>query len=584
MKIELFKPDFKRRLVTFVLLCSLIPAVLLAESASFQSPRKSVRNPIFHVPAKLRARVDFWIDIFTRYGEKDSVIHHRNFPQAVFMTLNFEEAAARMNPVQLEKHRNMEIRREIARIREACRHLASGQAAQTALQSQIEQAMRFLGPGTAKYKELVDDDLIRSQKGIKEKFKLAVERSGRYLPVIEHIFVKEFGLPVELTRLPYVESSFDYTAYSSVGAAGIWQFMPATGRAYGMKISSALDERRDVISATRGAAKYLRDAFKTLGNWPLALTSYNHGVAGVNRKVKQYGLRDIADIVEHPRERILGFASSNFYPEFLAALDVHDRYEQFFPGIQRERSIQLAQRELESSLSVDYLTRQLSISAEELKEYNYALSSRTWKGQFPIPRGYVLKVPQKYGAALSSLRMLEPRNIPSAPATSSVYGGVVYKVRQGDTLSSIARKYSTSVSKLRSYNQLSSDALRVGQLIVVRPKQTETVTEPLIVKGQTFYQVQTGDTLSSIASKFGISTSRLRELNHLKSSDIQIGEKLRVTGSVASVGSVYTVQSGDSLWSIGRKFGVSVSALKASNKLKGNAVKIGQKLSIPNPG
>lgn len=477
------------------------------------------------------------------------------------------------------------------------KHLAAGRAPSSALEERIAGVMSVLGPGPQKYNDVIKEDWIRSQTGIRERYAEAVQRSGRYLHLIEKIFVEEYGLPVELTRLPFVESSFDYAAYSSVGAAGIWQFMPRTGRLYDMKVDRAVDERRDVVKASHGAARYLLDAYRKLGTWPLALTSYNHGIYGVERKVKQLGTRDIARIVEDSSPQPFGFASQNFYPEFLAALEIYDNIPRYFPGISPHPKLQLVRKEVEASMPVSVLASHLGIPQDELQAVNYALLPRVWKGQYRVPQGYILNIPANYSDRVGKLSNVE-RRVDTAMSASSVYGGVVYQVRSGDSLGRLAKKFGTSVSALREMNNLSSDSIRVGQRLVVSEREsappvresvstTRTVTRS---ESSDRYTVQPGDTLYGIARKFAISVSELRRLNGLSSSRIKIGQSLIVGDSSQGdrampapqpMSRSILVRKGDSLWSLSRKYGVAVSALKQRNKLKSNKVTVGQRLHLP---
>ena len=135
------------------------------------------------------------------------------------------------------------------------------------------------GSDVDRFRAAAGDDRLRTQTGVRERFREGVQSSRRYIKAMEEIFERE-GVPVELTRLPLVESSFNLSATSKVGAAGIWQFMPATGRLYEMKVSNAVDERRDPLIATEAAARFLRSNYEKLGAWPLAITAYNHGPGG----------------------------------------------------------------------------------------------------------------------------------------------------------------------------------------------------------------------------------------------------------------------------------------------------------------
>lgn len=572
---------------TGVVVATCLLPVTFTDLEFTQSQATPRRNPSFALPKKLGLRVQFWIDVFAKYGKHSVVIHHRNFPQAVFGELVMEREGQSLSEAKFAAFKKKTVDAKIKEINGILSRLGAGQKPRTAMEERVAAAMELVPGGREKFREAVKDDLVRSQTGIRERYKLAVERSSRYMHIIEDIFVREYGLPVELTRLPFVESSFDYLAYSSVGAAGIWQFMPATARSFGMKVSRQIDERRDVVEATKGAAKYLLAAYKQLGTWPLALTSYNHGVAGVSRKVKQLGLKDISEIVEHPKVRAFGFASSNFYPEFLAALEIYENPRKYFPQLQPEKPLMLAEYELKYSYSVHEIAKKLSLSINDLERTNYALGRDVWRGRYHVPKGYKLKVPRSVASRLVRLN--------AAPvvgqSVSAVHSGSEYKVKRGDTLLKIAKRYRTTVSKLRSLNGLRSDNIYVGQRLKVSGsssvKSTSSVSAPTKkVVSTSVHVVRKGETLSKIAERYKMGLSDLRRLNGLRGSTIRVGQKLKVTGkasavtSAVSVSKSYSVRRGDSLWSIANRFGTSVNQLKKLNGLKSSGVKVGQKLRV----
>lgn len=608
------------------------PATVWAESfASYQ------RSPDFHCPVALRPRVNFWIDVFTKYGRHEVVIHHRTYPQAIYSTLDMRLEAEVLSANKFAAYKKKAVDTEIADVRMAIKSLAAGKAPRTRLEQRVQDALAKVPGGKSKYAVAMQQDMIRSQTGIKEKYAEALKRSGRYMHLIVRTFVNEFGLPVELTRLPFIESSFDYTAYSSVGAAGIWQFMPRTAKGFGMQVGTIIDERRDVPTATRGAAKYLTVAYKQLGNWPLALTSYNHGVAGVKRKVKAFGTSNIIELIEDPNKQAFGFASANFWPEFLAALDVYENYKKYFPGLVIDSPRYFTTYTLPHSMSVPYVSKKLGISADMLQDYNYALSPAVWKGRYRIPQGYELRIPKNIAGSIASLRAPEPQ-----VHTSSIYGGVKYQVRRGDTLIKIARKHGVSVSQLKALNNMRQDTVYVGQMLTVkgaeaRPAKaapavsssptgkykvrsgdslyniakrfnmsvadimhSNDLRDATIQPGQVLkvtggtstqssgsvqvYVVQKNDSLSQIASRFGMTTRSLMSLNGLSSSTIRVGQKLKVSGSASAhkqLDQVYIVKRGDTLWAVSKKFGKSIAAIKSANNLRANSLYVGQKLRIP---
>src|SRR6185369_13293637 len=159
-------------------------------------------------------------------------------------------------------------------------------------------------------------------------FREGIIRSGRYLDAFQQVFEKE-GVPMDVALLPLVESSFENRALSNAGAAGIWQFTRGTGRMY-LTVNRKLDERLDPTKATRAAARLLHDNYNALGSWPLAITAYNHGRAGMMRAQSEVGSSDITKVISEYRGSLFGYASMNFYSEFLAAVDVYNSYEQYF--------------------------------------------------------------------------------------------------------------------------------------------------------------------------------------------------------------------------------------------------------------
>ncbi len=535
--------------------------VLLTVSVSSAQLHRPIHHHEFEVPPGLRARVNFWKDVFAKYGKNQVVIHHREFPQATFMVLDFRVQAAELGPVALDSLKTREVKRRIDEVKDAMRVLASGARPATPLQERIEKQMAFIRGGISKYKRAIDEDLVRSQTGVRDKFEEAIKRSGRYLPVIEKVFVQDYGIPVEVTRLPFVESSFDYTAYSAVGAAGIWQFMPRTARLY-MSVNNLVDERRDPIESSQAAARYLASAYNRIGTWPLTITSYNHGVAGVISKARKAGTTDIVKLIESQdeKDRPFGFASSNFYPSLLAAIEVYDERHMLFPGIEPEPALRIAKVRIPEAVSVVGISHQLGCPVESLKEVNYALADRIWDGKSAIPSGYILKVPMHCAARIDQLRFVEIRAPEPIQTASSIYGGQVYKVKKGDTLASIGKKYGVSTEQLARLNRLEKGKVKVGQTLVIKLRE-----RPIEDK-------------KPAAQKPASGTSRKETI--VKAEDVGQGKKGVGAQPMAS-SETYKVGPGDTLYSISRKFGVSPEKLKEINKLSSTNLHVAQVLKIP---
>ena len=513
----------------------------------------------FDVPARMRGRVDFWKDVFAKYGKYQVVIHHREFPQISFGVMDFREEATRMSPVELSKHREMVEKRTVGEIKAQLLELAEGKEPRTAFQQKAVSAMSWLPGGREKYRRVVEQELVRTQTGIRERFGEAIRRAWRYLPVMEQIFVSEYGLPKELTRIPFIESSFDYTAYSSVGAAGMWQFMPRTAKAHGMLVGKFVDERRDPIKATRAAAEYLRSAYKSLGAWPLAITSYNHGVGGVRSKINKAGSNSIVDLVETTGEAYFGFASQNFYPEFLAANEIFDNHAVYFPEIPVQEPLRVVSVRLSGATSAGYAASVLDLSVDELKEANYALLDSVWSGKAKIPAGYLLRVPVEHQGKIGRLQsgVPQPAVVEAAQGSSTVYGGTVYKVKKGDTLLSIAKRYKTTPEALANLNSLTSRSVKIGQVLAVK---SSGVT--------------------------GTHTHDTKEvLSPAKSQKASVVKSTKPTSKAVSKKSSpqvrYTVKKGDTLYSISKRTGKSVEAIKSKNGISGSDVAAGRVLFIP---
>ncbi len=518
-----------------------------------QAP-KAVRGDQFAVPAQLRGRVDFWKDIFTKYTSAQVVVHHRNFPQIRFGVLDFSLEKSTMSPVVFEKYKKAAEAESVATVKRQLLALAQGEEPQTPFQRDAVELLKDLPGGNEKYKTIVDEDLVRTQTGIRERYGEALRRSWKYMPVMEQIFVSEYGLPKELTRIPFIESSFDYTAYSSVGAAGIWQFMPRTARSHKLLVSRYVDERRDPLRATRAAAEYLRGAYNSLGAWPLAITSYNHGIGGVRSKVNKAGTNDLAAIIEDPRERYFGFASTNFYPEFLAALEIYDEHDKYFPEIPAQPPLSVYTVAMKSSVSASSAAKQLGVPMEALKEANYALLEPIWRGAARIPAGYQLRVPVEYQNRAVNPSISEGVSKPpplvavSQPATTDGK----HRVSRGETLASIAKRYNTTPERLKQLNKLSKPTVKSGQILVVRDATAEQSVDPRgrfesakqqlsrglpapIERAEADergsaqprrYVVKAGDTLSAISGKVGVPVEKLKQANGLKGPKLVAGQVL----------------------------------------------------------
>ena len=440
---------------------------------------------------------------------------------------------------------------------------------------------------------------IKVQRGISERFAAGVRRSGRYMAHMRKIFSAR-GLPVELTYLPLVESSFRNDARSFRGAVGMWQFMPSTGRLY-MRVTRLVDERRDPLEATRAAARLLQDNYRELGTWPLAVTAYNHGRAGMRRAVRRLGTRDIVTIIRRYRGRTFKFASKNFYAEFLAAVHVMRDLERHLPHVRFDQLVRHEEISLTKRVAVSSLLRRSKVSRAELLTWNPALSRHaTW-----IPAGYRLKAPELQGQwfrkALAGI----------GPMASFPH----HVVSRGDTLSELARAYRTSASAIQSMNGLrSAHRLRIGQRLEIPSKSlakrsvkrsvnrppVRVVERPRTGSGS-HHVVSRGDTLSELAKAYRTSARAIQSMNGLRSVHrLRIGQRLEIPSRSSAKRSVnrppvrvverprtdsglhHVVSRGDTLSELAKAYRTSASAIQSMNGLRSvHRLRIGQRLEIP---
>ncbi|MDG2303072.1 MAG: transglycosylase SLT domain-containing protein [Candidatus Binatia bacterium] len=420
-------------------------------------------NP-FPRPSLLEPNVSFWRDIFARYSRNETVIHDDTDLGRVYTVLDFRSWASGNGRLdakheRMRKDRVREVRKHYVSILRKL-HLRGGSP--KGLSSE-EARVRALFAGVKdpnKYQ--VAAERVRGQSGLKESFRSGIARMKGYEPAMVEIF-RAKGVPPELTRMSLVESTFDLDAYSRVGAAGVWQFMPRTGRQY-LRINAAVDERRDPLRASWAAAEHLRRDRKALGAWPLAITAYNHGRGGIARAVKTVGSEDMGEIARRYKGKNFGFASRNFYAEFLAAIDVTANEKKYFggpiPPLPAPRSREI---KLRKNMTVHQAARHVGVSSETLIAMNPAFLSRVLGGRSSIPRGYRLRVPHLPEDGQLALAQADARRVASGKPRY-----VYHEVRRGQTLGNIAHKYGTTVATLQRVNGIRRPrSLRAGQTLKI---------------------------------------------------------------------------------------------------------------------
>ncbi len=357
----------------------------------------------------LESSVEFWKLVFTKYGRSELIFYDS------------------INPTKIYKVVEAGKRRVVRRL----------------IRVERRKIKRRYG--------LKSSDRVRVQRGVKERFVLGLEHSRRYLEQMQRIF-EERGLPIELAYLPLIESSFQIDAYSHAGAVGIWQFMRSTGRRF-LHITSRVDERKDPLESTRAAASLLEENYDLFGSWPLAITAYNHGERGILRAIDQVGSSDLMAIIRHYKSRTFGISSKNFYAEFLAALEVASKVEDYFPDIEYHSPIPIEEMELEQPISVSSLIKSTGVSRQEFLSWNPALSRKI---KF-LPKWYRVKVPAENFEAFAAAY----QKIVNRP-------WIRHLVTKGETLSHIARNYRISVYEIQNVNGLLNiHFISIGQLLKI---------------------------------------------------------------------------------------------------------------------
>ena len=404
----------------------------------------------FPFPAELQPDVDFWVSIFTHYGTDEGVLHDNRNLAVVYERIDMPSGISRQ-----ERNRRVKKRRDaLIRI----------------LQTLADGKRDNLGAEEARVLALWPEDVsndtlraaarqIRYQQGLSDRFREGLQRSGRWRDFIEAEF-SALGVPVELAALPHVESSYNPDARSHVGASGIWQFTRSTGRRF-MRVDHVIDERNDPFAATRGAGRLLAYNYSITGNWPMAITAYNHGLAGVRRAMRIHGDTAYVDILRNYNGRTFGFASRNFYVAFLAAKQVDQDPERYFPGLSRESPTAYAELKLPDYVAAEDLASALGVSTRDIAQHNLALQPTVWEGSKHLPRGYSVRLPKSVlnGSADTLLA-----GVPKDSWRNEQLPDLFHTVARGDTLSEIAERYDTRVSTLVALNGLGSrNRIRAGQ-------------------------------------------------------------------------------------------------------------------------
>ncbi len=547
-------------------------------------------------------RVGFWVEVFSRWDTNTAIFHDKNTPQRVYSTVKREQGCRRSK-------KGDAIDRERKRLKKNLSNLAAKLRSGKALNSdQVRLYASFDGASANEVQNA--SERIRCQSGNRNRMREALEQFQLYRPTILDALEKE-NLTPELQYLPFVESAFNPNALSHVGAAGLWQIMPSTGRRLGLLVDARIDERYDPRSATYAAAKYFRDSVDDLSETafenghsitaenlnPFVITSYNYGVRGMQRAVKQVGL-DYERLLKEYKSPNFQTAVKNFYASFLAARHVAKNASQFFNDIDTIRPLSASASStirLSRATSAKRLAKELNIDLSELKKRNPAFKRVIWNHKALIPKGIEVSLPyqdQGWSAAMRGVYAL-PREIEKP-------GFTWHRVKRGESACNIAERYRASCRELIRLNNLNKRAtIYAGKRIKVPSKtggisvaaSSQSSSQPAVSQNRggnlsnqdsrSFqdYRVRRGDSSCLIANRFGMRCSEFLALNGLKrGSVIQVGQAVRVSAS----NSWHTVRRGQTACGIAESYRVRCSALLDANQLRRNSkIYVGQRLRIP---
>jgi len=356
---------------------------------------------------------------------------------------------------------------------------------------------------------------MKNQVNQKKHFFKAMNRAYIFIPSIKNILVK-YKVPQEFLYLAMAESNFSNVAYSKKKASGLWQFMPSTGKLFGLKIDEYVDERRDLIKSTKAAAKYLSFLHKKFGKWYLAAIAYNCGGGKLSRAIKKAGTDELSVLLDKKKKYIP--KESRYYIRKIVALAMIGNDEKFLLKheygylLNRASAYSIASVEVPSGESLKRVSKLISLPLKELQELNKHL-----KYDFvpPYDKNYVIYIPY---VKLSDFKQKYYK-------TSTRHTYKIYTVKGGDNLSAIGKRYKVPYKVIMDFNKLKNTRLKLRQKLIIPIVNKKSDS---IINRKFFYLVKRGDTLGSISKRYKVSINNLKSNNNLKSSLIKIGDRLKI--------------------------------------------------------
>ena len=461
---------------------------------------------------------------------------------------------------------------------------------------------------TLPYNEIVRNYIILYSEKMPTKMSHILGLCEYYMPIFEET-LNRYDMPEELKAMAVIESALNPTAVSRAGAKGMWQFMYSTAKIYGLHIDSFVDERLDPVKSAEAAARYLQDSYEIFGDWNLAIASYNCGAGNVNKAIRRSGgKRAFWDIWPYlPRE------TRGYVPAFVGALYAMTYHKEH--GIKPEAvemPVHVDTFRINKQLHLKQVAELTGAPLEELKNLNPQYRHEIIPGN---SREYILRLPYTYTNAFieyeDSVYTHKYDEFFNPTTIKKIQDGgdgerIVYRVKSGDYLGRIASRHRCSVAQIKRWNGLRSNNIRVGQRLVIykgggpsSSSSSASTSSSSAASGSQSpaptgtYTVKSGDTLSGIATRHGVTVAQLKQWNNLTSNNIKIGQKLKMnssssasssqsTSSAAGEYTTYTVKSGDSFYVIAKNYpGVSAQDIMDFNGLSSSKIKPGMTIKIP---
>lgn len=430
----------------------------------------------------------------------------------------------------------------------------------------------------------------------RDRFQRFINNGEEYREIIEAVF-EQHGLPKELYFVGLIESGYYLGARSHASAVGPWQFIKGTGKRYGLKISSELDERQDLFKASKAAAMYFKDLHNLFSSWELALSAYNAGEFGMIRRILKHGTRDFYAL---SRKKALPSETINYVPKVLAAMHIVNNAEKYGFIIPKKKHRLFDMTELKAvkkNIPISLIANRLNVDSALIKKLNPELkrnaTPRNFSGTYylRIPKSqYAYKLDDVSNREVASFSKPESRKeinrrTAFTPVKENLIKVKFHKVRRGETLFSIARKYEMSPMLLAEVNDFKNwkTKVRVGQKLKLTELEEQKIATRMaapkvkMLNRPIVYKVRRGDKLIDLARIFDLKVSRIKTANKLKRGEILVGQKIVLPDTRKGI---YTVKKGDVLQKVARDLKQPVEALVKLNQLKKGTIYPGQKIIV----